>query len=159
MPLVATGTGNMSDLQNLNRHGNESSNSYHEYETFYLRARFITGLVFYPIICVFGITGNIMSIIVMSQRRMRSSTNTYLFALAISDLIKLLFDFLYFPVTLLFQIDKPVAKIAHGMLYPYAHYVSNATPCISAWHTYLYGDVVDGGCSKNPCIWRIFIFA
>ncbi|KAH3746522.1 hypothetical protein DPMN_180930 [Dreissena polymorpha] len=123
----------MSSLHDPNLHGNTSSNSYHQYETFYLRARFITGLVFYPIICVFGITGHIMSIIVMSQRQMRSSTNTFLFALSISDLIKLIFDFLYFPVTLLFQIDIPAAQKAHGMLYPYAHYVSNASPCISAW--------------------------
>ncbi|KAH3746540.1 hypothetical protein DPMN_180948 [Dreissena polymorpha] len=80
MTLVATESGNMSDLHNMNLHGHESSNTYHQYETFYLRARFITGLVFYPIICVFGITGNTMSVIVMSQRQMRSSTNTYLFA-------------------------------------------------------------------------------
>ncbi|KAH3746533.1 hypothetical protein DPMN_180941 [Dreissena polymorpha] len=75
MTLVATGSGNMSDLHNMNLHGNESSNTYHQYETFYLRARFITGLVFYPIICVFGITSNIMSIIVMSQRQMLQNFN------------------------------------------------------------------------------------
>lgn len=109
------------------------ANSYDEYETFYLRARFITGLVFYPIVCIFGMTGNVMSIIVMSQRQMKSSTNTYLFALAISDLIKLFCDFLYFMVILLFQIDTSTGNKAYGILYPYAHYVFNASLCISAW--------------------------
>lgn len=106
---------------------------YDEYETFYLRARFVTGLVFYPIVCVFGMTGNVMSIIVMSQRQMRSSTNTYLFALAVSDLIKLFCDFLYFMVILLFQIDTGTGNRAYGFLYPYAHYVFNASLCVSAW--------------------------
>ena len=103
------------------------------YETFYLRARFITGLVFYPIICIFGMTGNVMSIIVMSQKQMTSSTNTYLFALALSDLIKLFCDFLYFTVILLFQISPKSGNKAYGMLYPYAHYIFNASLCVSAW--------------------------
>lgn len=110
-----------------------NANTYDEYEAFYLQARFITGLVFYPIVCVFGMTGNVMSIIVMSQRQMRSSTNTYLFALAVSDLIKLFCDFLYFMVILLFQIDTKIGNRAYGILYPYAHYVFNASLCISAW--------------------------
>lgn len=106
-----------------------------EYKEFYLRARFITGLVFYPIICVFGLTGNVMSIIVMSQKQMRSSTNTYLFALAISDLIKLMCDFLYFMVILLFQINPVTGNRAYGFLYPYAHYIFKTSLCISAWLT------------------------
>ncbi|KAH3701758.1 probable G-protein coupled receptor 139 [Dreissena polymorpha] len=139
MEMFANAARNMSDLHDRTPPVYESSKSCyqnescHQYEPFYLRARFITGLVFYPIICVFGITGNIMSIIVMSQRQMRSSTNTYLLALAISDLIKLLCDFLYFMVVLLFQIDTPTANKAYGFLYPYAHYVFNASLCISAW--------------------------
>ncbi|XP_052806701.1 FMRFamide receptor-like [Mya arenaria] len=112
----------------------QESDAYEEdYETFYIRARFITGLVFYPIICLLGMTGNVMSIIVMSQRQMQSSTNTYLLALAVSDLIKLFCDFLYFTVILLFQIDTPTGNKAYAFLYPYAHYVFNASLCISAW--------------------------
>ena len=106
-----------------------------EYKDFYLNARFITGLVFYPIICVFGLTGNVLSIIVMSQKQMRSSTNTYLFALAISDCIKLFCDFLYFMVILLFQINPLTGNRAYGFLYPYAHYIFNTSLCISAWLT------------------------
>lgn len=103
------------------------------YETFYYRAQYITGLVFYPILCILGMTGNIMSIIVMSQKQMRSSTNTYLFALAISDLIKLFVDFLYFTVILLNQIDTSTGNKAYVFLYPYAHYIFNASLCVSAW--------------------------
>ncbi|XP_045208409.1 probable G-protein coupled receptor 139 isoform X2 [Mercenaria mercenaria] len=103
------------------------------YETFYYRAQYITGLVFYPILCILGMTGNIMSIIVMSQKQMRSSTNTYLFALAVSDLIKLFVDFLYFMVILLNQIDTSTGNKAYVFLYPYAHYVFNASLCVSAW--------------------------
>ncbi|XP_052253094.1 probable G-protein coupled receptor 139 [Dreissena polymorpha] len=132
-PIFETDMGNASRFHFKQIPEAQNSNSYDQYETFYLRARFITGLVFYPIVCVFGITGNIMSIIVMSQRQMRSSTNTYLFALAVSDLIKLLCDFLYFTVILLFQIDTPTGNKAYGFLYPYAHYVFNASLCISAW--------------------------
>ena len=110
-----------------------SPHVYDQYETFYLRARFVTGLVFYPIGCVFGMTGNVMSIIVMSQKQMRSSTNTYLFALAVSDLIKLICDFLYFMVILLFQVSPSTGNKAYGFLYPYAHYIFNASLCVSAW--------------------------
>lgn len=103
------------------------------HETFYYRAQYITGLVFYPILCILGMTGNVMSIIVMSQKQMRSSTNTYLFALAVSDLIKLFVDFLYFMVILLNQIDTSTGNKAYVFLYPYAHYVFNASLCVSAW--------------------------
>ena len=104
-----------------------------DYEAFYYRAQYITGLVFYPILCILGMTGNVMSIIVMSQKQMKSSTNTYLFALAVSDLIKLFVDFLYFMVILLNQIDTPTGNKAYVFLYPYAHYIFNASLCVSAW--------------------------
>ena len=58
------------------------------YEDFYLRARFITGLVCYPVVCLFGLTGNVISILVLSRRNMYSSTSVYLIALGVSDSIK-----------------------------------------------------------------------
>ena len=63
-----------------------------KYREFYLRAQFITGLFCYPTVCLFGLTGNILSIVVLCQRKMKSSTNTFLVALAISDGIKLIND-------------------------------------------------------------------
>ncbi|KAL3836999.1 hypothetical protein ACJMK2_022392 [Sinanodonta woodiana] len=105
------------------------------YNEFYLQARIITGLVFYPIVCVFGMIGNVLSIIVMTQKQMKSSTNVYLFALAISDSIKILCDFLYFLVILMLQIDPVIGNRAYGFLYPYAHYIFNSSLCTSAWLT------------------------
>ncbi|KAL4229233.1 hypothetical protein ACF0H5_012272 [Mactra antiquata] len=124
---------NLSFIHILTTIPTESSKTLEPYQDFYLRARFITGLVFYPVMCLFGITGNIMSVIVMSQKQMRSSTNTYLFALAISDLIKLIVDFLYFTVILIGQFDTSTGNRAFAFLYPYAHYVFNASLCVSAW--------------------------
>ncbi|XP_041371546.1 FMRFamide receptor-like [Gigantopelta aegis] len=105
------------------------------YEQFYLRARFITGLIFYPVVCLIGLIGNILSIIVMCQKQMTSSTNVYLLALAISDCIKIISDFLYFTVILLLEVDFPKGNKAFGFLYPYAHYIFNTSLCISAWLT------------------------
>ena len=134
--MSAAGNGSASLLASSIKDNALSPPLYSEdYKEFFLRARFITGLVFYPIICVFGMTGNVMSIIVMSQKQMRSSTNTYLFALAISDLIKLMCDFLYFMVILLFQINPVTGNRAYGCLYPYAHYIFKTSLCISAWLT------------------------
>ncbi|KAK6183613.1 hypothetical protein SNE40_011057 [Patella caerulea] len=106
-----------------------------QYEQFYLQARFITGVVVYPIICLIGLVGNSLSIIVMSQKQMTSSTNVYLMSLAISDCVKLISDFVYFMVILLLELDPPTGNKAYGFLYPYAHYIFNASLCISAWLT------------------------
>ena len=106
-----------------------------EYQEFYLRARFITGLICYPIFCFIGLAGNILSIIVMSQRKMATSTNVYLTALAVSDSIKLINDSFYFLVILLLETDPPSGKKAYGYLYPYAHYLFNMSVCVTAWLT------------------------
>ena len=47
-------------------------------EHFYYVARFLTGLVFYPVVCSLGLAGNILIIIVLSRKQMRSSTSSYL---------------------------------------------------------------------------------
>ena len=106
-----------------------------EYEYFYLRARFITGLICYPVFCFIGLARNILSIIVMSQRKMATSTNVYLTALAVSDSIKLINDSFYFLVILLLETDPPAGKKAYGYLYPYAHYLFNMSVCVTAWLT------------------------
>ena len=106
-----------------------------DYKEFYLKAQFITGLFCYPIVCLFGLTGNVLSIIVLSQRKMMTSTNTYLIALAVSDGIKLINDSFYFLVILLLHVDPPAGESAYGYLYPYAHYFFNMSVCITAWLT------------------------
>ncbi|KAI0209627.1 FMRFamide receptor, partial [Lamellibrachia satsuma] len=100
---------------------------------FYLMAQLITGLVFYPIVCFFGLAGNILSIIVLSGRQMSTSTNSFLIGLAVADTIKLINDVFYFVVTLLIHINPPVGHRALGYMYPYAHYLFNVSVCITAW--------------------------
>lgn len=106
-----------------------------EFKEFYFQARFVTGLIFFPTVCVLGMIGNILGIIVMCQKQMRSSTNIYLLSLAISDCIKILSDVLYFLVILLMEVDPTTGNKALGFVYPYAHYIFNASLCVSAWLT------------------------
>lgn len=117
----------------MNLLGNQSAEEDGEFREFYLEAQFITGLILYPITCLIGLAGNTLSIIVMSQHQMKSSTNIYLMALAISDCIKVFSDLLYFMVILLKEVNRPVGNRAYGFLYPYMHYIFNASLCISAW--------------------------
>ncbi|ELU15323.1 hypothetical protein CAPTEDRAFT_36137, partial [Capitella teleta] len=92
-------------------------------------------LICYPTVCFFGLTGNILSVLVLSQRKLRSSTNTFLVALAVSDAIKLINDCFYFLVILLLNVDPATGEKAYGYLYPYAHYFFNMSVCITAWLT------------------------
>lgn len=47
-----------------------------------------------PLVVVVGLVGNTATIVVLTRRRMRSSTNVYLTALAVSDLLYLIAVFL-----------------------------------------------------------------
>lgn len=103
---------------------------------FYETAKEVTGLYLFPIICISGIIGNILTFIVFIKFQARSSTNVYLTALALSDTIKLLCDFLYFIVVFLEKINEPdMSKQVFSTLYPYAHYILNFSLCNTAWLT------------------------
>ncbi|XP_063876942.1 FMRFamide receptor-like isoform X1 [Scylla paramamosain] len=65
----------------------------HEYAPFLAVSRFVVQLVLVPLVLVVGVLGNSVTIIVLTRRQMRSSTNFYLTALAISDLLYLVFIF------------------------------------------------------------------
>src|SRR6218665_388643 len=56
--------------------------------------RFWVQRVLVPTITVIGVVGNTITIVIMTRRRMRSSTNWYLAALAITDMIYLIFTFI-----------------------------------------------------------------
>jgi hypothetical protein len=56
-------------------------------------SRFWIQRVFVPLVVGVGILGNVVTIVVLTRRRMRSSTNVYLTALAVSDLLYLMFVF------------------------------------------------------------------
>ncbi|KAG4078355.1 hypothetical protein HA402_013065 [Bradysia odoriphaga] len=57
-----------------------------------LRYYFLRILV--PCVAIIGILGNFVSVVVLTRRRMRCSTNIYLTALAVADIIYLLFVFI-----------------------------------------------------------------
>ncbi|XP_046549730.1 FMRFamide receptor-like [Haliotis rubra] len=106
-----------------------------DYEGFYRRAQYVTGLIIYPILCIIGITGNVLALIVLSHRDMATSTNVYLSALAVSDTIKLFNDLLYFVMVVLFLNDAELSEKMKITLYPFAHYIFNMAVCITAWLT------------------------
>ncbi len=119
---------------------NTSIYQYEDYEDtshkeLYLQLQFATGLFCYPLVCFVGLTGNVISIMVLSQRKMRTSTNCYLIALAVADSIKLFNDSIYFLTILLLHIDPPTGVACYGYLYPYAHYLFSMSVCVTAWLT------------------------
>lgn len=56
-------------------------------------SRFWVQRILIPLIVCVGVLGNVVSIVVLTRKNMRSSTNIYLTALAVSDLLYLLFLF------------------------------------------------------------------
>nr|KAG5687159.1 hypothetical protein BaRGS_033626 [Batillaria attramentaria] len=107
----------------------------HAHEEFYLMAQYVTGLIIYPILCIIGITGNILALIVLGHKDMATSTNVYLSALAVSDTFKLLNDLMYFMILAVSLSDPLTGQIMMSSVYPYAHYIFNMSVCVTAWLT------------------------
>ena len=105
------------------------------YQEFYDISQRITGLILYPAVCIPGFVANILLLIVLSQENMRTSTNAFLSALAVSDSIKLANDIVYFIVIVLKEYRPLQANVAYGHFYPYAHFIFNFAVCISSWLT------------------------
>ena len=105
------------------------------YLEFYLLSQFITGKVCFPVLCVVGISGNILSLIVLSQKKMLTSTNVYLSALAVGDTIKLVNDALYFIYLIVREVNPDAAESMMGHMYPISHYVQNQSVCVTSWLT------------------------
>lgn len=63
------------------------------YDALLESSRFWIQRVLVPIITIIGVIGNSVTIVIMTRRRMRSSTNNYLAALAIVDMLYLLGGF------------------------------------------------------------------
>ena len=106
-----------------------------EYAEFYRRAQFATGLICYPIICLVGLIGNTLTLIVLQHRKMLTSTNVLLSALAVADTIKILNDVLYFLVTVLLRTHPDAGNRMLGYMYPTSHYIFNEAVCVTAWLT------------------------
>ena len=106
-----------------------------DFYQFYETAQFVTGLILYPCVCLPGLMGNILTLIVLSNRNMRTSTNAFLSALAVADSIKLTNDLLYFCTIVLLRTNDVVGNRAYGYLYPYAHFIFSMSVCVSSWLT------------------------
>lgn len=82
---------------------NESINEFdhNPYAAFRDQSRFWIQRVLVPIIMVIGVIGNGITIVIMTRRRMKSSTNSYLAALATFDMLYLICTFVlsikYYP--------------------------------------------------------------
>ena len=95
--------------------------------------RFWVQRVLVPIIMIIGIIGNSITMIIMTRRRMRSSTNWYLAALAIFDMIYLIFTFIlslkHYPNA------HSIDYYLYWNLFPYFTMIADASSNTSVWLT------------------------
>ena len=106
-----------------------------DYLQFYETSQYVTGLILYPIICIYGLVGNCLILAVLSRKSMQSSTNIYLSALAVSDTLKLVNDLLYSLTVLLTHLARPHGQRMFRLLYPNSHFISNMSASVSSWLT------------------------
>ncbi|KAF2902954.1 hypothetical protein ILUMI_03223 [Ignelater luminosus] len=96
-------------------------------------SRFWIQRIVVPILVCIGAAGNIISVIVLTRRRMRSSTNAYLTALAVADVIYLLFvlllSFKHYPNIN----DRRYAL--YWRFYGISHWLCDAASSTSVWLT------------------------
>lgn len=96
-------------------------------------SRFWIQRVLVPTILIIGVIGNLVTIVIMTRRRMRSSTNSYLAALATFDMIYLvmifLLSFAHYP-----NIKSP-SYYYYWILWPFSVMVCDASSNISIWLT------------------------
>ncbi|KAF5305849.1 hypothetical protein FQR65_LT07588 [Abscondita terminalis] len=97
------------------------------------QSRFWIQRVLVPILVCIGAAGNIISVMILTRRRMRSSTNAYLTALAIADLIYLLFvlllSFKHYP-----NINDRKFEL-YWRFYGISHWLCDAASSTSVWLT------------------------
>lgn len=112
-----------------------SPNVSEQYKNFYFTAQYITGLIVYPILCILGILGNLLALVVFRHRDMRTSTNVYLMSLVVSDTLKLLNDVMYVIIVAISLHNSNLSQRMMSNMYPVAHYVFNMSACVTAWLT------------------------
>ena len=96
-------------------------------------SRFWIQRVLVPIVMIIGVIGNSMTIVIMTRRRMRSSTNIYLAALATFDMIYLIFAFV---LSLKHYPDiSNVRYYYYWKMFPYSLMIADACTSISVWLT------------------------
>lgn len=103
-------------------------------QTFFEVTQIITGLYLYPLFSLFGIFGNLMNFIIYRNSK-KYSTNIYLIALALSDILKLVNDMLYFVVNFISIIDKTTSSIIFHKIYTSSHYIFVLSAINTSWLT------------------------
>lgn len=97
-------------------------------------------LVLIPLLAVFGVVGNILSLVVLVNARMRSTTNLCLAGLAISDLLLLCHSLAFSAFQIHARRDPVGAKYASVVTYPVlAAYGSIVCARITTWLTTMLG--------------------
>ena len=104
-----------------------------QYLQFLESSRFWIQRVLVPIIMVIGVIGNTITIVIMTRRRMRSSTNWYLAALAIFDMLYLIFTF-YLSFRHYDNI-KDVKYYYYWLMWPFAVMICDGSSNTSIWLT------------------------
>ncbi|XP_018323381.1 uncharacterized protein LOC108735748 [Agrilus planipennis] len=102
-------------------------------ERFLVNSRFWIQRVLVPIAVFIGVGGNVVSVIVLTRRRMRNSTNVYLTALAVADLI-----YLFFVLILSFEHYPNIHDIKYSLFwrfYGISHWFCDAASSTSVWLT------------------------
>lgn len=135
-PIDSTSTITQQILSNVTEliSHSDNSNSLFRYKTLY---RNYHGIIS-AFVCIFGLTCNLFNIIVLTRPLMRSSTNTILTCLALSDLIKMLF---VLPAAILFYCLQPSERksepnfTSHFQVtfYMVQMLVALSLHCISTW--------------------------
>ncbi|UJR13329.1 hypothetical protein I4U23_000347 [Adineta vaga] len=111
------------------------NNSYDDKVTFE-NIQTIFGFYLIPIICIPGLIGNILCIIVFITNTMqRLLTTQFLLYLAISDTIKLSNDLLYSFVIIIQIFNQQFGKKLFLILYRYCHYINTVSTLSTAWFT------------------------
>ncbi|KAK6190514.1 hypothetical protein SNE40_002369 [Patella caerulea] len=95
-------------------------------------------MIFTPLFAFFGSLGNILSLVVLVQNRMRNPTNFLLAALAISDLLFLIHSFIFSFIFIYKSRDPIGGENLRRTTYPYiGAYGSIVTGRITTWLTTL----------------------
>lgn len=122
-------------------------------EVFFETSRFITGTIVYPIVFILGFSGNVLVLCVLQHKKMQTKTSEFLRGLAISDMVNLLNNLLYFLYAVLIVHQTNVANEMLYMFYPTSHFIFNQMTCISAWLTVCIG-IERWMCVCRPTIYK-----
>ncbi|XP_060082205.1 FMRFamide receptor-like [Ylistrum balloti] len=100
--------------------------------------KFAFGMIIIPVLSMFGAIGNILSLVVLFQHRMRSATNFILAALSVSDFLFLIHSLLFSGINIQIFLDPFRGKNVRNIMYPvFGAYGSLVTARITSWLTAL----------------------